>query len=48
MIDIRGLAYVVVATTDPERWRSLAEDVIGMRAVDESDGQIALKMDQRA
>lgn len=46
-MDIRGLAYAVVETTDPTRWRSLAEQVIGMSAHELGGNAIGLKMDER-
>lgn len=47
MIDIRGLAYVVVASTDVKRWAKYGEDVLGMMSVGAPDGGLYLKMDER-
>lgn len=46
MAQISQLAYVVAETTNPEAWRSYAEQVLGMQAVDDGDG-LAIKMDER-
>lgn len=47
MIRIEQLAYIVAETTDVERWRRFAEDVVGMAASDAPDGGLYLKMDER-
>jgi 3,4-dihydroxy-9,10-secoandrosta-1,3,5(10)-triene-9,17-dione 4,5-dioxygenase len=47
MIDIRGLAYVVVAASDTARWERYGEDVLGMMAVPRPEGGVYLKMDER-
>lgn len=47
MIDIRGLAYVVVNTTDVSQWERYGEDVLGMMAKPAPDGGLYLKMDER-
>ncbi|MCY1348261.1 Iron-dependent extradiol dioxygenase [compost metagenome] len=46
-MDIRGLGYVTVASTDLNRWRAYATDVLGMMACDAGDGLLYLKMDER-
>ena len=46
MAQISQLAYIVAETTDLERWRSYAEQVLGMQALDDGDG-LAIKMDER-
>ncbi|MFC3106534.1 VOC family protein [Undibacterium arcticum] len=48
MIDIRGLGYIVVEATDPAKWRSYGEQVLGMMVEDAPDGGLYLKMDERA
>jgi 3,4-dihydroxy-9,10-secoandrosta-1,3,5(10)-triene-9,17-dione 4,5-dioxygenase len=47
MIDIRGLAYVVVAASDSTRWERYGEDVLGMMAETGPQGALYLKMDER-
>lgn len=47
MISIKGLAYVVVETTDLAAWRNVGENVLGMSSID-ADGGLAFKMDERA
>ncbi|SFV12508.1 VOC family protein [Pseudoduganella namucuonensis] len=47
MIDIRGLAYVVVNATDVSRWERYGEDVLGMMAQPAPEGGVYLKMDER-
>ena len=47
MIDIRGLAYVVVETTDLDRWRVFAESVLGMATSPSADGGLYVRMDER-
>lgn len=47
MIRIEQLAYIVAETTDVERWRRFAEDVVGASASDAPDGGLYLKMDER-
>ncbi len=47
MVAIRGLAYVVVETSDLKRWREIGENVLGMSALETPDG-IAFRMDERA
>ena len=46
VVEISGLAYIVVEASDPEAWRNLGESVIGMVATETGDG-LALKMDER-
>jgi len=47
MIRIEQLAYIVAESTDVERWRRFAEDVVGMAASDAPEGGLYLKMDER-
>lgn len=47
MIDIRGLAYVVVESTDPGRWRLFGEQVMGAMASPAPDGGLYVKLDER-
>lgn len=47
MIDIRGLAYVVVNTTDVPRWKGYGEDVLGMMSEPAKGAGLYLKMDER-
>ncbi|WP_460072982.1 VOC family protein [Streptomyces sp. YKOK-I1] len=47
-IGIAELGYVVVGASDVDAWRVLAQDVLGMMAVDGPDSTLRLKMDQRA
>jgi len=47
MIDVRALGYVVVEATRVDAWRSYAQDVLGMQALDAPDGALYLKMDER-
>jgi 3,4-dihydroxy-9,10-secoandrosta-1,3,5(10)-triene-9,17-dione 4,5-dioxygenase len=47
MIDIRGLAYVVVAASDSTSWQRYGEDVLGMMAEAGPQGTLYLKMDER-
>jgi len=47
VVQIRGLAYVVVETTDIAAWRNVGENVLGMSVL-ETAGGLALKMDERA
>jgi len=46
VVEISGLAYVVVEASDPEAWRQLGENVIGMMSGAAADG-LTLKMDER-
>ncbi|WP_233465645.1 VOC family protein [Burkholderia ambifaria] len=48
MIDVRALGYVVVEATRVDAWRSYAQDVLGMQALDAPDGALYLKMDERS
>lgn len=47
MIDIKGLAYVIVEATDTTRWKLYGEEVLGMMASDAAEGGVYLKMDER-
>jgi 3,4-dihydroxy-9,10-secoandrosta-1,3,5(10)-triene-9,17-dione 4,5-dioxygenase len=47
MIDISGLAYIVVETTDLARWKTYAEGVLGMMSAASPDGGLYVKMDER-
>jgi len=42
-----ALGYVVVGSTEPERWRRFAEDVLGVMVADGERGVLYLKMDER-
>lgn len=44
---IRELGYVVVGSTDNEKWRQFATEVLGLMAVDDGEGRLHLKMDGR-
>ncbi|WP_236208598.1 VOC family protein [Pseudomonas tohonis] len=46
-MDIRGLGYVTVASTDLQRWQRYATDVLGMM-VEATAERLFLKMDERA
>ncbi|WP_285960888.1 VOC family protein [Pseudomonas tohonis] len=46
-MDIRGLGYVTVASTDLQRWQRYATDVLGMM-VEAGAERLLLKMDERA
>jgi len=47
MMDIRGLAYVVVESSDIARWKNFAENVLGMMTAPAPDGGIYVRMDER-
>lgn len=47
MMDIRGLAYVVVESSDLARWKNFAEDVLGMMTATAPDGGLYVRMDER-
>lgn len=47
MMNIRGLAYVVAQTTDLGRWKTYAEDVLGMMTAPSPDGGLYVRMDER-
>ncbi len=47
-MDIRGLGYIVVESTNTAAWRSYGEQVLGMMVDDAPDGGLYLKMDERA
>jgi 3,4-dihydroxy-9,10-secoandrosta-1,3,5(10)-triene-9,17-dione 4,5-dioxygenase len=44
-VSIAGLGYVVIGTTDLERWRRFGTEVLGMAASSGADGALYLKMD---
>ncbi|MGZ4531700.1 MAG: 2,3-dihydroxybiphenyl 1,2-dioxygenase, partial [Mycobacteriaceae bacterium] len=49
MTDIRGLGYIKVQTTDMERWRKLAFEVLGFAKGSGPDkNALYLRMDERA
>jgi 3,4-dihydroxy-9,10-secoandrosta-1,3,5(10)-triene-9,17-dione 4,5-dioxygenase len=48
MPKIQSLAYLVVQSVEPARWREFGERVLGMAAYDAPDGSAQLKMDERA
>ncbi|WP_328814240.1 VOC family protein [Rhodococcus sp. NBC_00297] len=45
---IDELSYVVIGSTDVERWRTFAADVLGAMVVDGPDGSLRVKLDERA
>lgn len=47
MIDIRGLAYVVVDSLEPESWQVFGERVMGSMSADAPGGGVYLKLDER-
>ena len=47
MMNLSGLAYVVAESTDLARWKSYAEDVLGMMTASAPDGGLYLRMDER-
>ncbi|NLP64870.1 VOC family protein [Paraburkholderia sacchari] len=47
MIDIRGLAYIVVEASDTDKWKHFGEQVMGCMATDAPDRGLYLKMDAR-
>lgn len=47
MMNLSGLAYVVAQSTDMARWKSYAEEVLGMMTADAPDGGLYLRMDER-
>ncbi len=47
MMDIRGLAYVVVESTDISRWKDYSEGVLGMMTAAAPDGGLYVRMDER-
>ncbi|MFL9867417.1 VOC family protein [Paraburkholderia fungorum] len=47
MIDVRALGYVVVQSADVGTWRGYAENVLGMQALDATEGALYVKMDER-
>jgi len=47
MMDIRGLAYVVAETTDLDRWKTYAENVLGMSTAPSPEGELHVRMDER-
>lgn len=46
-MDIRGLAYVVVESSDLARWKNFAEGVLGMMTAPALDGGLYVRMDER-
>lgn len=46
-MSVSELAYVIFESADIPLWRSFARDVLGMAAVDATDGALYLKMDDR-
>jgi 3,4-dihydroxy-9,10-secoandrosta-1,3,5(10)-triene-9,17-dione 4,5-dioxygenase len=47
MAKVQALAYVVAESTDISRWKSYAEQVLGMGTSPAPDGGLYLKMDER-
>ncbi len=48
MPDVRALAYVVIAHPQPLLWRAFGERVLGAEALASPDGELWLKLDERA
>jgi len=48
MMDIRGLAYIVVTHDDPAQWAEFGEAVLGMQAAASGTDDVWLRMDERA
>lgn len=46
-MDIRGLAYVIVESSDLARWKNFAEGVLGMMTAPAPDGGMYVRMDER-
>ena len=47
-MDIRGLGYVTVRSSDLAQWRHYASQVLGMMVVEDERGErLFLKMDER-
>lgn len=47
MVKVQALAYVVAESTDVSRWKSYAEQVLGMPTAEAPGGGLHLKMDER-
>ena len=47
MMKIAGLAYVVAETTDLNRWKTYAQEVLGMMTTGSPDGGMYIRMDDR-
>jgi 3,4-dihydroxy-9,10-secoandrosta-1,3,5(10)-triene-9,17-dione 4,5-dioxygenase len=47
MVKIQALGYVVAESTDVSKWKSYAEQVLGMATAAAPDGGLYLKMDER-
>jgi 3,4-dihydroxy-9,10-secoandrosta-1,3,5(10)-triene-9,17-dione 4,5-dioxygenase len=47
MTRIQALAYVVAESTDPARWRTFGEQILGTMSGPADDGGLYLKMDER-
>lgn len=47
MLNIQSLAYIVVESAAPDRWRHFGEDMLGMTVSPAADGGLGLKMDER-
>src|SRR6267142_387934 len=47
MAKLQALAYVVVESTDASKWKTYAEQVLGMVTSPAPDGGLYLKMDER-
>lgn len=48
-MDVRSLGYVVIESTDPQKWLEFGTDVVGLMVAPEmpDDGNVYLKMDAR-
>jgi 3,4-dihydroxy-9,10-secoandrosta-1,3,5(10)-triene-9,17-dione 4,5-dioxygenase len=47
MVKVQALAYVVAESTDVSRWKTYAEQILGMSTSGAPDGGLYLKMDER-
>lgn len=46
-MDIRGMGYAIIGSTDIAKWRRFGVDMLGMQPSDGPDGALYLKMDDR-
>jgi len=47
MVKVQALAYVVAESTDVSKWKTFAEQVLGMATTPAAEGALHLKMDER-
>jgi len=45
-VAVSQLAYVGIGVSDMARWRSFAQDILGMQIVEDGDGTVCLRMDE--